>query len=90
MLLLRGFPVPSLPPSPFPPPLPYRQEDFIEGQKDDWRYIGIVIDRLFFWVFSLVILLGTMACLLNAPALYDTTIPVEQLVRDELRNKENV
>lgn len=68
----------------------YKQEDFIDGQKDDWRYIGIVIDRLFFWVFSIVIVLGTLACLLNAPALYDTTIPVEQLYRLGLvGNKEN-
>ena len=63
------------------------QEDFIDSQKDDWRYIGIVIDRLFFWIFSIIILLGTLACLLNAPALYDTTIPVEQLVRDGLIGK---
>jgi len=65
----------------------FKQEDFIDSQKDDWRYIGIVIDRLFFWIFSIIILLGTLACLLNAPALYDTTIPVEQLVRDGLIGK---
>lgn len=65
----------------------YKQEDFIEGQKDDWRYIGIVIDRLFFWIFTIIIILGTLGCLLNAPALYDTTIPVEQLVREGLIGK---
>ena len=65
------------------------QEDFIDGQKDDWRYIGIVIDRLFFWIFTIIIILGTLACLLNAPALYDNTIPVEQLVRNkQIGNKE--
>jgi len=65
----------------------YKQEDFIETQKDDWRYIGIVIDRLFFWIFTIIIILGTIACLLNAPALYDTTVPVEKLVREGLIGK---
>jgi len=66
----------------------YRQEDYIEEQKDDWRYIGIVIDRVFFWIFSLVITLGTVVCFVSAPAIYDRTIPVEELVRKGLAGQD--
>lgn len=35
-------------------PLPYLQVE------DDWKYVAMVIDRIFLWVFVTVCVLGTM------------------------------
>ncbi|XP_055679483.1 acetylcholine receptor subunit alpha-like isoform X1 [Lutzomyia longipalpis] len=44
--------------------------------KEDWKYVAMVLDRLFLWIFTLAVLVGTAAIILQAPTLYDDRIPI--------------
>jgi hypothetical protein len=44
--------------------------------KEDWKYVAMVLDRLFLWIFTLAVLVGTAAIILQAPTLYDDRIPM--------------
>lgn len=37
----------------------------------------MVLDRLFLWIFTTAVLLGTAAIILQAPTLYDDRIPID-------------
>merc|ERR1711950_27137 len=39
---------------------------------EDWKYVAMVLDRLFLWIFTIAVLVGTAGIILQAPALYDT------------------
>lgn len=45
--------------------------------EEDWRYVAAVIDRLLLIVFSSVCLIGTAVIILQAPALYDNSEPID-------------
>lgn len=45
--------------------------------EEDWRYVAAVIDRLLLILFSSVCLIGTAAIILQAPALYDNSEPID-------------
>lgn len=38
----------------------------------------MVLDRLFLWIFTLAVLGGTAAIILQAPTLYDNRIPIDR------------
>jgi nicotinic acetylcholine receptor len=38
---------------------------------EDWKYIAMVIDRLFLWIFTMACLMGTGGIIMRAPSLYD-------------------
>ncbi|XP_064630488.1 acetylcholine receptor subunit alpha-like 1 isoform X2 [Lineus longissimus] len=49
----------------------YRKENANLKIKEDWKYVGMVLDRMFLWVFSLTCLCGTFGIILQAPSFYD-------------------
>lgn len=42
-----------------------------------FRYVAMVLDRLFLWLFALMCIFGTALIILQAPSLYDTTVPID-------------
>ncbi|GLV31949.1 nicotinic Acetylcholine Receptor beta2 [Carabus blaptoides fortunei] len=46
---------------------------------EDWKYVSMVLDRFFLWVFTLACIGGTCGIIFQAPSLYDTRKPVDQL-----------
>ncbi|XP_030748899.1 acetylcholine receptor subunit beta-like 2 isoform X2 [Sitophilus oryzae] len=45
---------------------------------EDWKFVSMVLDRFFLWVFTLACISGTCGIIFQAPSLYDTRIPVDQ------------
>jgi len=39
--------------------------------KEDWKYVALVLDRLFLWIFTTACLVGTFGIILQAPTIYD-------------------
>lgn len=48
-----------------------------EQVEEDWKYMAMVLDRLFLWIFTVACVLGTALIILQAPSLYDTTRPID-------------
>ncbi|XP_046452694.1 acetylcholine receptor subunit alpha-like isoform X3 [Daphnia pulex] len=46
--------------------------------REDWKYVAMVLDRLFLWIFTLAVLVGTAAIILQAPSLYDDREPIDK------------
>lgn len=38
----------------------------------------MVLDRLFLWIFTLAVLVGTAGIILQAPSLYDDRVPIDK------------
>ncbi|XP_047352628.1 acetylcholine receptor subunit beta-like 2 isoform X2 [Vespa velutina] len=54
---------------------------------EDWKFVAMVLDRFFLWVFTLACIGGTLGIIFQAPSLYDTREPVDQrLSAISLRN----
>ena len=45
--------------------------------KEDWKYVAMVLDRLFLWIFTIAVVFGTAGIILQAPTLYDTRVPID-------------
>lgn len=45
--------------------------------KEDWKYVAMVLDRLFLWIFTTAVLVGTCGIILHAPTLYDNRQPID-------------
>ena len=52
--------------------------------KDDWKCVALVIDRLFFWIYLTVCIVGTLGILLQPPMLYDQNEPLDTHVESQL------
>lgn len=50
--------------------------------KEDWKYVAMVLDRLFLWIFTLAVCVGTAGIILQAPSLYDDRIPIDREISD--------
>ncbi|XP_042233395.1 acetylcholine receptor subunit alpha-like 1 [Homarus americanus] len=61
-----------------------RREEESCKVKEDWKYVAMVLDRLFLWIFTLAVLTGTAGIILQAPTLYDDRLPID-VVYSEIR-----
>ncbi|KAK3924386.1 Acetylcholine receptor subunit alpha-like 2 [Frankliniella fusca] len=53
-----------------------RQDEF-DAEDQDWRFVAMVMDRLFLWIFTVVSLAGTFMILCEAPSLWDETKAID-------------
>jgi len=49
---------------------------------EDWKFVSMVLDRFFLWVFTMACILGTFAIIFAAPSLYDTRLPIDQTLSE--------
>ena len=54
-----------------------KKKDRDDKIDEDWKYIAMVIDRLFLVIFATVCFIGTALILLQAPTLYDGRKPID-------------
>ncbi|XP_017787388.1 PREDICTED: acetylcholine receptor subunit alpha-like 1 isoform X4 [Habropoda laboriosa] len=54
-----------------------KNKDKFESVEEDWKYVAMVLDRIFLWIFTVACVLGTVLIILQAPSLYDTTKPID-------------
>ncbi|XP_050292921.1 acetylcholine receptor subunit beta-like 2 [Anthonomus grandis grandis] len=54
---------------------------------EDWKFVSMVLDRFFLWVFTIACFGGTAGIICQAPSLYDTRIPVDQKYTEIPLNK---
>lgn len=47
--------------------------------RGDWKYVAMVLDRLFLWLFCSACVFGTAAIFLQAPTIYDSTKPIDTI-----------
>jgi nicotinic acetylcholine receptor len=62
-----------------------REDDELKRIRDEWRYLALVIDRLFFNLFTFTFLFATASIILYAPSLYDTKTPIDQLISKKFK-----
>nr|WOX02237.1 nicotinic acetylcholine receptor alpha 2 subunit transcript variant X3 [Megalurothrips usitatus] len=53
-----------------------RQDEF-DAEDQDWRFVAMVMDRLFLWIFTVTSLAGTVIILCEAPSLWDETKAID-------------
>ncbi|XP_067931107.1 acetylcholine receptor subunit alpha-like 1 [Watersipora subatra] len=54
-----------------------REEDEEEQVQENWKFIALVIDRFFLWLFTSACVVGTFGIILQAPSLYATSKPMD-------------
>ncbi|KAF7489253.1 Acetylcholine receptor subunit alpha-like 1 [Sarcoptes scabiei] len=47
--------------------------------EDDWKFVAMVLDRLFLWVFTISCIVGAAVIILRAPSLYSFKQPIDVL-----------
>nr|KAI8768576.1 acetylcholine receptor subunit alpha-like 1 isoform X2 [Biomphalaria glabrata] len=50
---------------------------------EDWKYVAMVLDRLFLWIFTTACVVGTFGIILQAPTLYDNRSAITPMVSNE-------
>ncbi|CAK9297308.1 unnamed protein product [Gordionus sp. m RMFG-2023] len=56
-----------------------RKEDESAIEKEDWKYIAIVIDRLLLYIFVIVSLAGTIGIIISAPHIFEFVDQAERI-----------
>ncbi|XP_044018760.1 acetylcholine receptor subunit alpha-like 1 [Aphidius gifuensis] len=54
-----------------------KNKDKFENVVEDWKYVAMVLDRIFLYVFTIACIVGTISIILQAPSLYDETKPID-------------
>ncbi|CAI9731357.1 acetylcholine receptor subunit alpha-like 1 isoform X2 [Octopus vulgaris] len=54
-----------------------KNEDQCGSIQEDWKYVAMVLDRLFLWIFTTACVVGTFGIILQAPTLYDNREPLQ-------------
>jgi len=49
---------------------------------EDWKFVAMVLDRLFLWLFTLACVMGTGGIILRAPSIYDMREPIDAKVSE--------
>lgn len=47
---------------------------------EDWKFMSMVLDRFFLWLFTIACFVGTFGIIFQSPSLYDTRVPVDQQI----------
>lgn len=58
--------------------------------EEDWKYVAMVLDRLFLWLFALMCIFGTALIIFQAPSLYDYTQPIDILISKIAKKKQEL
>ncbi|KAK2175626.1 hypothetical protein NP493_718g03007 [Ridgeia piscesae] len=53
-----------------------KEEDQTSNIREDWKYVALVLDRLFLWIFTTACFVGTCGIILQAPSIYDYHAPL--------------
>ncbi|EAT44621.1 AAEL004019-PA [Aedes aegypti] len=56
---------------------------------EDWKFVSMVLDRFFLWVFTISCIFGTFGIICQSPSLYDTRAPVDQQLSEIPLRKNN-
>ncbi|EDS29178.1 conserved hypothetical protein [Culex quinquefasciatus] len=59
------------------------------GVVEDWRFVSMVLDRFFLFMFTFACIFGTLAIICQSPSLYDTRAPVDQQLSEIPLRKNN-
>ncbi|CAG5102578.1 Similar to nAChRalpha1: Acetylcholine receptor subunit alpha-like 1 (Drosophila melanogaster) [Cotesia congregata] len=54
-----------------------KNKDRFESVEEDWKYVAMVLDRIFLWFFTIACFFGTALIILQAPSPYDETKPID-------------
>ncbi|KAI1722436.1 neurotransmitter-gated ion-channel ligand binding domain-containing protein [Ditylenchus destructor] len=65
---------------------PTKKKDKDDKVDEDWKYVAMVLDRLFLIIFALVCFFGTAWILLQAPTFYDGRQPIDLQYRPTTQN----
>ncbi|XP_064648324.1 acetylcholine receptor subunit alpha-like isoform X2 [Lineus longissimus] len=60
-----------------------KKDDEDGNIKEDWKYVAMVLDRLFLWIFTTACVVGTLGIILQAPTLYDKRPAMPQTLNDD-------
>ncbi|KYN08172.1 Acetylcholine receptor subunit alpha-like 1 [Cyphomyrmex costatus] len=54
-----------------------KNKDKFESVEEDWKYVAMVLDRIFLWIFTMTCVVGTIIIIFQAPSFYDSTKPID-------------
>lgn len=64
-----------------------KEEEESNKVKEDWKFVAMVLDRLFLWIFSIAVVVGTAGIILQAPSLYDLRPAIDELLSEIQQEK---
>ncbi|XP_072013846.1 neuronal acetylcholine receptor subunit alpha-6-like [Amphiura filiformis] len=73
-----------------------RMDDIVDQSEEEWRYVGLVIDRCLLWIFLFIAIFGSMAIILPAPlfwepaGVHNTPVYEEPIILESLTYNEYI